>query len=407
MPENAKSTDEEEAAGNENEMEEIYKALDVNLEEPLKADEKVEVPHAYIQPRPRVLDLFGYSQTRATMAADSLQSYNGPALLEQNEKKKKKVRKTGHKGPREKRESRKKELNGSNTYQSNSLYDAKWLNSVEANETATKALKKTSKSSMRATSGICTPSNPNLHFGSSSSNGALTPHEDSSSHHAKERVTKLRLSSYKVLGETEDLKLTYETRVSTDDANQIAIGIVFSNKGQSTLRNLEMNVLDTINTRLLREEGKSSMAGIPLSFQLPAGVSAEHVFRFSVKAINMPQKLRGNLTFFTDVTQERNYSRQTRFPYSDADGILSCACHNYKFERYELQIIGTTNYRSSMELMVKKNDIVAALYAHTIKAESICILIKQQGDKIQIDGRCGDQQLIYSVVDELRDIISS
>lgn len=47
--------------------------------------------------------------------------------------------------------------------------------------------------------------------------------------------------------------------MSTDDANQIAIGIVFLNKGQSTLRNLEMNLLDTINTRLLREEGKSFM----------------------------------------------------------------------------------------------------------------------------------------------------
>ncbi|VDO60999.1 unnamed protein product [Onchocerca flexuosa] len=65
-----------------------------------------------------------------------------------------------------------------------------------------------------------------------------------------------------------------------------------------------MNVLDTINTRLLREEGKSSMAGIPLSFQLPAGVSAEHIFRFSVKAVNMPQKLRGNLTFFVDRKNE-------------------------------------------------------------------------------------------------------
>lgn len=52
---------------------------------------------------------------------------------------------------------------------------------------------------------------------------------------------------------------TYETRVSTDDANQIAVGVVFSNKGHNTIRNLEMNVLDTINTRLLREEGKSSM----------------------------------------------------------------------------------------------------------------------------------------------------
>lgn len=39
----------------------------------------------------------------------------------------------------------------------------------------------------------------------------------------------------------------------------MAVGIVFLNKGSSTIRQLEMNILDTINMRLLRDEGKSSM----------------------------------------------------------------------------------------------------------------------------------------------------
>lgn len=76
-------------------MDEIYKALDVNLEEPLKADEREDAPHAYIQPRPRVLDLFGYSRTGAAKAADSLLSYNDTSSLERSEKKKKKLRKVG------------------------------------------------------------------------------------------------------------------------------------------------------------------------------------------------------------------------------------------------------------------------------------------------------------------------
>uniref|UniRef100_A0A158Q7G9 Adaptin_N domain-containing protein n=1 Tax=Elaeophora elaphi TaxID=1147741 RepID=A0A158Q7G9_9BILA len=451
MPENAKSTDEEEVTGNENEMEEIYKALDINLEEPLKADERVEVPHAYTQPRPRALDLFGYSRTETAKAADSFQSYNDTSLLERSEKKKKKVRRTGCKAQREKRESRRKDLNGSGTHQSDVICTEKWLNNVETKDAATKALKKGSKSSAKksdskivngkkknvieepidkdvyeAASGICTPSNPNLHFGSSSSNGALTPHEDSSLYHAKEQVAKLRLSSYRILGETEDLKLTYETRVSTDDANQIAIGIVFLNKGHGTLRNLEMNVLDTINTRLLREEGKSSMAGIPLSFQLPAGVSAEHVFRFSVKAINMPQKLRGNLTFFVDRKNETIHDKLDFHILMPAVSFLVPA--TITSESYDMLLSSNDmGYKSSAQIIaslpwnailkkicffahfnvVKQNDTVAALYAHTIKAESVCILIKQQGDKIQIDGRCGDQQLIYAIVDELRDIVSS
>ncbi|VBB29920.1 unnamed protein product [Acanthocheilonema viteae] len=446
MPENAKSTDEEEATGNENEMEEIYKALDVNLEEPLKTDEQMEVSH--IQPRPYVLDLFGYSRTEAAKSADALQSYNNTSSLERSEKKKKKVRKAGNKGHREKR----KDLNGSGAYQSDAVCTERWLNNMEAENTATKVLKKSSKSSVKkndsktgngkkkrnvieepidkdvyeAASGICTPSNPNLHFGSSSSNGALTPHEDSSLHHATDQIANLRLSSYRILGETEDLKLSYETRVSTDDANQIAIGIVFLNKGQGTLRHLEMNLLDTINTRLLREEGKSSMAGIPLSFQLPAGVSAEHVFRFSVKAINMPQKLRGNLTFFVDRKSGTIQDKLDFHILLPAVSFLVPA--TITSESYDVLLSSNDmGYKSSVQLttslpwnsllkkicffahfnVVKQNDTAAALYAHTIKAESICILIKQRGDKIQIDGRCGDQQLIYAIVDELRDIVSS
>lgn len=55
--------------------------------------------------------------------------------------------------------------------------------------------------------GICTPSNSNLHFGSSSSNGALTPREDSFLNHGDEQKTTLKFSSYRLLAETEDLKL--------------------------------------------------------------------------------------------------------------------------------------------------------------------------------------------------------
>uniref|UniRef100_A0A915Q751 AP-3 complex subunit delta n=1 Tax=Setaria digitata TaxID=48799 RepID=A0A915Q751_9BILA len=447
MPENAKSTDEEDADRNENEMEEVYKALDVNLEEPLKLDEQIEAYHAHPQPRPHVLDLFGCSQARGTIGTNSFESYNNTSALEPTEKKKKRIKKTGNKGLKEKKESKKKALSGLETHE---ICAENWLNNAEAKQNATKALKKLSKVSTKKSdskvgngkkknnieepidrdvyetaSGICTPSNPNVHFGSSSSNGALTPHEDPTLYpHLKGEVPKLRLSAYKVLGETEDLKLTYETRVSTDDANQITIGIVFSNKGSNMLRNLEMNVLDTINTRLLREEGKSSLVGIPLPFQLPAGVSAEHVFRFSVKAINMPQKLRGNLTFFAN--------REGRTVQDKLDFHILMPTVSFLVpatitsESYDVLLSSNDmNYKSSVQLMtdipwslvlkkicffghfnvVKQNNTMAALYAHTIKAESVCILVKEQGDKIQIDGRCSDQQLIYAVVDELRDIV--
>jgi hypothetical protein len=42
---------------------------------------------------------------------------------------------------------------------------------------------------------------------------------------------------------------------------------------------------------------------IALPFQLPSGVANEQMFRFSVEAINVSQKLRGSFTYFVDVSK--------------------------------------------------------------------------------------------------------
>lgn len=78
-------------------MDEVYKALDVNLEEPLKTGEQVEFPHSYTQSRPCMLDLPGVPQSGS---GDSLLPFNCASSPEQSEKKKKKTRRAG-KVPRE------------------------------------------------------------------------------------------------------------------------------------------------------------------------------------------------------------------------------------------------------------------------------------------------------------------
>ncbi|VDN04837.1 unnamed protein product [Thelazia callipaeda] len=449
MPEDAKSTDDE-FVENKNDMDEVYKALDVDLEEPVKCGEQGRVSPSYIQQRPYMLDLLGYSGTETVNGTNSSQAYNYTAS-HSNRKKKKKVRKSVCKDVREKKETRK--MLSSYETRSVRVSDHENLDVTKAKATAAKSLKKISKTSTKknddksgdgkterkvveepfdkdvyeTASGVCTPSNPNLQFVSGLFNETETQRDDIFlHHHHKNQKTKLGFTSYKVLGETQDLLLTYETRVSTDDANQIAIGIVFANKGSNTIRNLEMNVLDTINTRLLREEGKSSMAAIPLAFQLPANVSAEHVFRFSVKAVSMPQKLRGNLTFFVDQENETVQDKLDFHILMPTVSFLMPA--TIASESYELLLLSSDlEYKSSVRLttnlpwsfilkkicffghftVVKKHDRTAMFYAHTLKAEPVCIFVKQRGEDLTIDGHCGDRQLIYAVVDELRDIILS
>uniref|UniRef100_F1KRT4 AP-3 complex subunit delta n=1 Tax=Ascaris suum TaxID=6253 RepID=F1KRT4_ASCSU len=347
MPENAKSTDEESIPEKTDGMDAVYKALDIDLEEPLRPEEQVQAPQPYAQPRMVLRDVCHSAQQDGFVynsAAMPLRVYNGLSASTttnghpvERTSKTKKTKTSKERTQKDGEKSRKKRISSKGDASLTRRTEAKliegtdeWLHSSEATEAAAKALNEAGKATRKAekkskdskrkskhaemieepidkdvyevTSGVCTPSNPNVR-GDSSSNGAVSPQGAiTPDHYSKKDGSRsdIKLSSYAFLGESNDLKLTYETRVSTDDANQVAVGVVFANKGPNTIRQIEMNLVDTLNTRLIRDEGLSSMAAVPMAFQLPPGVSSEHVFRFSVRAINVSQKLRGTVTFFVE-----------------------------------------------------------------------------------------------------------
>jgi hypothetical protein len=50
----------------------------------------------------------------------------------------------------------------------------------------------------------------------------------------------------------------YETRVSKSDANQIAVAILFTNIGPNTIRQMQFSVLDSLNTKLIRDSNTTT-----------------------------------------------------------------------------------------------------------------------------------------------------
>ena len=52
------------------------------------------------------------------------------------------------------------------------------------------------------------------------------------------------------------------------------MSVVLENQSSSFLKNMELNVLDSLNTKLARPEGASVHDGVPVPFQLPPGVRA-------------------------------------------------------------------------------------------------------------------------------------
>ena len=54
----------------------------------------------------------------------------------------------------------------------------------------------------------------------------------------------------------------YETRVSPQRSDQIILSVVFTNVTSNQIKNLEFNVMDTLNTKLSR--GVSCASYVPL-----------------------------------------------------------------------------------------------------------------------------------------------
>lgn len=65
---------------------------------------------------------------------------------------------------------------------------------------------------------------------------------------------------------------TYDIQGNLQNDSQVTVSVIFENKSTSFLKSMELNVLDSLNTKMLRPEGSSVHDGIPVPFQLPPGM---------------------------------------------------------------------------------------------------------------------------------------
>lgn len=125
--------------------------------------------------------------------------------------------------------------------------------------------------------------------------GITTPSKEATSD--LEEVKIPTMSSYQLLAENSAIKLTYEARINPQRSDQVIVSVVFSNLTDNKIKDLEFSVLDTLNTKLQRGMGQSSHDPVKVPFVLLPQAQNEGQFAFSVDNITMPQKLRGTLTY--------------------------------------------------------------------------------------------------------------
>ncbi|KAK6026391.1 adaptin region [Ostertagia ostertagi] len=389
MPEGAKTTDEEDihAQG----LSDEFRALDINLDEPLRPDEVVRGPQVYNRqsaaPRPALVP-------RSPTAT----SYQNRTPLDFSDvvKKKKKEKKGGEDGVRRKKKKRATAAVGATK---NNEFDIdEWLKDEvppalqthdEANNLVdSKVDKKTKKKKKAAASreayeeasGVCTPSNPNLDRG-------ISPRMGPSS-----GAINCRLCS------NSDLR-DYTSSPSGGTDEEIILTVV----GGRQLKNIEANIVDTLNAR---------MPGFLLPTRLSPGEPSELRLHLAVASKIVSQTLRGTISY---VAEENDGS---------VAGKLDFKLPLRRNEFSQLLAGGNVDYSASVQFasecsfrdlltritsvghlhVVEEVGSAASLYATTPAGDPVCILLKKTDENVNIGCKAGNQKLVDVAVEDLKEI---
>lgn len=233
------------------------------------------------------------------------------------------------------------------------------------------------------------------------------------------------VSNYNLLAEDKSVKMLYETRTLPNEPHQVIVSILFTNVGEHQLKELDFNVLDTLNTKLIRGTNNSH-EGIKVPFQLPVHTTNEGQFAFKVECITVPQKLKGTLTYMVVTVDGSTHEKlDFKFPFPISSFLIGSI---YKRDTFaELLTSGELSNKKSVVLpnveldfsqvlartcfrcrfcIVEQVELTSSLYSRSIQDHHVCLLMKQlPNNRLSIDGKATEMQLLSNILDEIKDII--
>ncbi|KAK3089741.1 hypothetical protein FSP39_006122 [Pinctada imbricata] len=233
------------------------------------------------------------------------------------------------------------------------------------------------------------------------------------------------MSSYKPLAENASISMTYETRTSHQRSDQVIVSIVFSNKTDNHIKDLEFNIMDTMNLKLIRAMGSTHHDAIRVPFLLLPGGQNEGQFAFSVQDINTAQKLKGTLTYILksdDGSTHEKIDFKLNFPCSSF--LVSTPCKGSSFtsllEQGELTEKSSSQFTPSDEefqhilaklcffhhfIVVEHVGDSASLYSKSMQGHHVCLLVKTVKKELKIDGKSTDNNLLSNVLQEIKETL--
>ncbi|XP_025716913.1 AP-3 complex subunit delta-1 isoform X1 [Callorhinus ursinus] len=229
------------------------------------------------------------------------------------------------------------------------------------------------------------------------------------------------MSSYCLLAENSYIRMTYDIQGSLQKDSQVTVSVVLENQSRSFLKNMELNVLDSLNTKLARPEGSSVHDGVPVPFQLPPGISNEAQFVFTIQSIVMAQKLKGTLSFIAKNDEGSTHEKlDFKLHFSCTSYLVTTPCYSDAFakllESGDLSMSSIKVDGISMSFqnllakicfhhhfsVVERVDSCASMYSRSIQGHHVCLLMKKGEKSVSVDGKCSDSTLLSNLLEELK-----
>ncbi|XP_045155977.1 AP-3 complex subunit delta-1 [Echinops telfairi] len=229
------------------------------------------------------------------------------------------------------------------------------------------------------------------------------------------------MSSYCLLAENAYIKMTYDVQGSLQKDSQVTVSLILENLSSSFLKSMELNVLDSLNTKMARPEGTSVHDGVPVPFQLPPGVSNEARFVFTVQSIVMAQKLKGTLSFIVKNDEGSTHEKlDFKLHFSCTSYLITTPCSSDAFAKLlesgdlgmsSIKVDGITmSFQNLLAKIcfhhhfsvVERVDSCASMYSRSVQDHHVCLLLKKGENSVSVDGKCSDPILLGNLLDEMK-----
>ncbi|KAI6223058.1 AP-3 complex subunit delta [Aphelenchoides fujianensis] len=401
MPENALSSDEEATRGNGRTDE--FKALDMDLDAPLRDDEKLFAPRPYAAPE--IPPLGGSSDVFNGILPSDPKPANGQAVGKKPKKKAAKKKAEKLEGAKKKAiKSKKARPDRPREHRRGGGGESRGPEGRSRGAGRDRRLQvdRIARIPERPASGGRPPA-PNR----SDPDDIVIPEGPAGGVNAVADVS----VGFQPLAGNGRLTLSYMVKFADAATGRVSMSIRMRNDKPETIRRLEIDVLETEDVKLEREGGVAGgQAAVLLPFELPARSCNEQTLHLHFNTRNTTHRIRASLTYFVENSSgscrsEKIDCRFSSYEYMVGSGeLLSSAtptCESERSLRAAVDGITTSSNFSVVEFM----DDAVTLYAHDSDQKPVCVMIKKKDKSFSVSCKCADRQLAQSVVEDIIDVI--